>query len=237
MSQHDGVSILLVDDHPFVREGVRARLEAVGTFRVVAEAGNATDGLHLALTHSPSLLLTDIGMSGMTGLQLTERCLQRLPATAVIVLSMHGGLDYFERAFRAGARGYVLKQAPADELVGAIHAVVGGGSYFSPELMRERAGDDGAVPDGLHRLTARERLVLGGIARGLSNRQMADELRISARTVESYRFSLKRKLDIGGQAALVKFAVERMTRLASETAIFGETQERPDAAVSAWRRP
>lgn len=86
MSARNAVGILLVDDHPFVREGVRARLEAVAGFRVVAEAGNALDGLSLALLHAPSLLLTDIGMHGMTGLQLAERCRQRLPAMAVIVL-------------------------------------------------------------------------------------------------------------------------------------------------------
>lgn len=220
MSQRDTVSILLVDDHPFVREGVRARLEAVPDFRVVAEADNAVDGLSLALMHSPSLLLTDIGMGGMTGLQLAESCQQRLPGMAVIVLSMHGSLDYFERAFRAGARGYVLKHAPADELVGAIHAVVGGGSYFSPELMHRRAGECGVLPDRLQRLTARERFILAGVARGLSNRQIAAELQISARTVESYRFSLKRKLDITGQAALVKFAVESVAGLAREVPMF-----------------
>ena len=145
---------------------------------------------------------------------------------AVIVLSMHGGLDYFERAFRAGARGYVLKHAPAEELVSAIHTVVGGGSYFSPELMRERADAADDPPDRLHRLTARERFVLAGLAGGLSNRAIADELRISARTVESYRFSLKRKLGISGQAALVKFALESMPRLACEAPLFAAQDER-----------
>ena len=241
MNGRNAVGILLVDDHPFVREGVRARLEAVAEFRVVAEAANGLEGLDLALMHAPSLLLTDIGMHGMTGLQLAERCRQRLPATAVIVLSMHGGLDYFERAFRAGARGYVLKHAPAEELVTAIRTVMAGGCHFSPELMRERVGESDAPPDRLHRLTARERFILAGLARGLSNRDIADELRISASTVESYRFSLKRKLDISGQAALVKFALESMPRLAREAPLLGPMDqrcpERGDAVVSGWRRP
>jgi two-component system nitrate/nitrite response regulator NarL len=203
------VTILLVDDHPLVRDGVRSRLEAVPNFRVVAEAGGAEEALRLATAHRPSLMLTDIGMAGMSGIQLVDACKRQLPEIAIIVLSMHDNPEYVASVVRAGARGYVLKHAPADQLVAAIQAVSDGSNYFSPELFESR-GWNQSGKERLERLTPRERFILSGLARGFSNKRLADELTISVRTVETHRFSLKRKLNISGQAELVKFAVENL---------------------------
>jgi two-component system, NarL family, nitrate/nitrite response regulator NarL len=203
------VSILLVDDHPLVRDGVRSRLEAVPNFRVVAEAGSGEEALRLAVQHRPSLMLTDIGMAGMSGIELAEACHRQFPEVAILVLSMHDNPEYVASVVRAGAQGYVLKHAPADQLVAAIQAVADGGTWFSSELRESRTRHQSAQ-DQLEKLTPRERFILSGLARGFSNKRLADELQISVRTVETHRFSLKRKLNISGQAELVKFAVENL---------------------------
>lgn len=203
------VTILLVDDHPLVRDGVRSRLEAVPNFRVVAEAGGGEEALRQALAHRPSLMLTDIGMSGMSGIELAEACHRQLPEIAILVLSMHDNPEYVASVVRAGAQGYVLKHAPGDQLVAAIQTVADGGTWFSSELLESRTRHQSAH-EQLEKLTPRERFILSGLARGHSNKRLADELHISVRTVETHRFSLKRKLNISGQAELVKFAVENL---------------------------
>ena len=201
------VKLLLVDDHPLVRDGVRVRLEAVPHFEVVGEAGDADAALQAARTLSPDLALMDIGMRGMNGIALTEKFAEEFPEIAVLVLSMHDNLEYVRQVIRAGARGYVLKDAPASELVEAIDAVLAGRPFYSAQLamrMAEQAG----MPTPVEALTPRERDILEGIAKGYANKRIADELGLSVRTVESHRLNLKRKLGIEGQAELVKFAVE-----------------------------
>ncbi|CAJ0695348.1 MULTISPECIES: response regulator [Ralstonia] len=201
------VKLLLVDDHPLVRDGVRVRLEAVPHFEVVGEAGDAEAALQAARTLSPDLALMDIGMRGMNGIALTEKFAEEFPEIAVLVLSMHDNLEYVRQVMRAGARGYVLKDAPASELVEAIDAVLAGRPFYSAQLAM-RMAEQAVMPTPVEALTPRERDILDGIAKGYANKRIADELGLSVRTVESHRLNLKRKLGIEGQAELVKFAVE-----------------------------
>ena len=201
------VKLLLVDDHPLVRDGVRVRLEAVPHFEVVGEAGDAEAALQAARTLSPDLALMDIGMRGMNGIALTEKFAEEFPEIAVLVLSMHDNLEYVRQVIRAGARGYVLKDAPASELVEAIDAVLAGRPFYSAQLAM-RMAEQAVMPTPVEALTPRERDILDGIAKGYANKRIADELGLSVRTVESHRLNLKRKLGIEGQAELVKFAVE-----------------------------
>jgi DNA-binding NarL/FixJ family response regulator len=202
--EHDlTIRILLVDDHPLVRDGLRARLEAVPGFEVVAEAGSAAEALEAARVHAPALVLMDINMRGSNGIEATAAFRARFPDMAVLILSMHDKQEYVSQAMDAGARGYVLKDAPGKDIVVAIETVMSGGIYYSAALARQLV----RVP-AQEELTTREQQVLGHIANGESNKQIARELDLSVRTVETHRLNIKRKLGIEGQAELIKFAVQ-----------------------------
>lgn len=199
--------IVLVDDHPLVRDGLRARLEAVAGFQVAGEAGNADEALALAAKLEPDLVLMDVGMAGMNGIALAGIFHERFPAIRVLMLSMHDNVEYVTEAVRAGASGYVLKDSPSTEIVRAIEAVLAGQTYFSPGL-GARIIQASAKETPVERLTRRERDILDALAEGLSSKQIAQREGLSVRTVETHRLNLKRKLDIEGQAELIKFAVE-----------------------------
>jgi DNA-binding NarL/FixJ family response regulator len=196
------IRILLVDDHPLVRDGLRARLEAVPHFLVVAEAGSGREALERAA--DADLVLMDINMRGGSGIEATAELVARHPDIAVLILSMHDKLEYVAQAMQAGARGYVLKDAPGKDIVLAIETVMSGGIYYSAALARQLARP--ALHD--NQLTVRERQVLRHIANGQSNKQIARELDLSVRTVETHRLNIKRKLGIEGQAELIRFAVQ-----------------------------
>jgi DNA-binding NarL/FixJ family response regulator len=199
--------IVLVDDHPLVRDGLRARLEAVAGFQVAGEAGNAEEALALAATLEPDLVLMDVGMAGMNGIALAGIFHDRFPAIRVLMLSMHDNVEYVTEAVRAGASGYVLKDSPSTEIVRAIETVLAGQTYFSQGL-GARLIQASAKETPVERLTRRERDILDALAEGLSSKQIAQREGLSVRTVETHRLNLKRKLDIEGQAELIKFAVE-----------------------------
>ncbi|SFC52359.1 response regulator [Massilia yuzhufengensis] len=199
------VRILLVDDHPLVRDGLRARLEAAPRLRVVGEAGSSQEALEQAGACQPDLVLMDVNMKGGSGIEATARLTQRYPGIAVLVLSMHDKPEYVTQAIQAGARGYVLKDAPGKDIVLAIDTVMGGGIYYSAALARQLAGP--LATD--NQLTAREQEVLKHIAAGQSNKQIARDLDLSVRTVETHRLNIKRKLGIEGQAELIRFAIQR----------------------------
>ena len=203
MSQE--VKILLVDDHPLVRDGQRARLEAAPHLRVVGEAGSGQEALELAGRCQPDLVLMDVNMRGGSGIDATARLTARYPGIAVLILSMHDKPEYVSQAMQAGARGYVLKDAPGKDIVLAIETVMGGGIYYSAALARQLASPLAAD----NQLTSREQEVLRHIAAGQSNKQIARELDLSVRTVETHRLNIKRKLGIEGQAELIRFAVQR----------------------------
>jgi DNA-binding NarL/FixJ family response regulator len=198
------VHIMLVDDHPLVRDGLRARLEAVPHFRVVAEAGSGAEALRLLGGARVDLVLMDITMRDGSGIEATAQLSRSHPDIAVLMLSMHDKLEYVSQAMQAGARGYVLKDAPGKDIVLAIDTVMAGGIYYSAPVARQLARP--AMPD--NQLTSREQEVLRHIANGESNKQIARGLDLSVRTVETHRLNIKRKLGIEGQAELIKFAVQ-----------------------------
>ena len=200
------VNILLIDDHPLVRDGLRARLEAVPHFRIVAEASDAQEALHHAKTREIELALMDINLGDSSGIDLTAQFNAFFPHIAILVLSMHDKVEYAMQSIQAGARGYVLKDAPGRDIVLAIETVIAGGIYYSPVLAKKLAQP---MEPGLL-LTLRERQVLQHIAAGKANKQIAQILDISVRTVETHRLNIKRKVNIDGQAELIKFAVQKM---------------------------
>ncbi|HEY9273067.1 response regulator transcription factor [Achromobacter sp.] len=209
----DAIRLLLIDDHPLVRDGLRLRLETVPQLRVVGEAGNAAAAqafLAACLAEDPQggtlphLALMDLNMPGVGGLELTALLHERYPQIAVLVLSMHDNPEYMVQAVKAGARGYLLKDEPAQEIVTAIEAVMAGRSYFSAAVTVRLS--QATAPATM--LTQRERDVLRHIASGEANKQIAQALGLSVRTVETHRLNIKRKLGIDGQAELIKYAVE-----------------------------
>jgi DNA-binding NarL/FixJ family response regulator len=199
--------ILLVDDHPLVRDGLRLRLKDVPELDVVGEAGNASEALVLAKTVSPDLVLMDVGMNGTNGITLAGIFHECFPGVRVLMLSMHDNIDYVMQAVRAGASGYVLKDSPAVEIIHAISAVLGGQTFFSARLA-SRMVQASATQSPLETLTPRELEILDALAQGLSSKQIAQLNGLSVRTVETHRLNVKRKLHIEGQAELIKFAVE-----------------------------
>jgi two-component system, NarL family, nitrate/nitrite response regulator NarL len=202
------IRLMLVDDHPLVRDGLRARLEAVPGLQVVAEADSADSAVALAQSAAPDLVLMDIGLRGANGIEATRRLLAVAPTLRVVVLSMHDNTEYVREALRAGAVGYVPKDSPAEEIVDAIHAVMAGGQYLSASIAAslQRAGGGDST------LTPREREVLALIAEGLSSKDIGERLVMGVRTVETHRTNLRRKLNLASAAALVRYAVERHRR-------------------------
>lgn len=199
------VHIMIVDDHPLVRDGLRARLESIPQFDVVAEAGNAAEAHEHAKNTEIDLVLMDINLAGANGIEVTRQLNCDHPEIAVLMLSMHDKAEYVMQAIQAGARGYVLKDAPAQDIISAIETVMSGGIYYSAALARQLACP---VPPAML-LTTREREVLKWIATGKSNKHIARDMNLSVRTVETHRLNIKRKLGIEGQADLIRFALEQ----------------------------
>jgi two-component system, NarL family, nitrate/nitrite response regulator NarL len=216
------IRLLLVDDHPLVRDGLRARLDAVQGLRVVAEASDADTALEAAATEAPDLVLMDVTMrSAVNGLEATRRLLLANPGLKVLILSMHDNPQYVREAHRAGACGYLLKDSPAEEIVDAIRAVMAttttataADNVTSPVLVGLMAtlAVRRTPRDEQDALTPREREVLELIAEGLSSRDIGERLLMGVRTVETHRTSLRRKLELPSPAALVRYAVERRWR-------------------------
>lgn len=208
------VRVLVADDHAMVREGIRSVLERETGFEVVGEATNGTEVVPLAERLQPDVAVLDISMPGESGLVAAARLRMALPDVRVLILSMYDNCEYVLESVRAGAHGYLLKDGAAQELATAIRAVLAGDAYFSSAVaarLTEAVRGDLSREQGrasLQALTGREREVLQGIARGLTNKEIAAELGISHRTVETHRESLMRKLNIRTVAGLTKFALE-----------------------------
>lgn len=208
------ITVVLADDHVVVRQGLRALLESAQDFEVIGEAGNGLDTLALIQEKQPQVLVVDLMMPGLGGLEVTRRVAATHPEIRVAILSMHASESYVLEALRAGAAGYVLKDASADHLVRAIHEVAAGRRYLSPplsdmaiEAYARKA--DGRPPDPYDSLTAREREVLRLAAEGRSSAEIGALLFISPRTVEVHRANLMRKLGLSGHAELIRFAIKR----------------------------
>ncbi|MXU66177.1 response regulator transcription factor [Oceanomicrobium pacificus] len=199
--QSDPITVLLADDHPLVAEGVRAFLDTYDHIRVVATAATGQEALDKFDAHQPAIVLMDINMPGMNGLAATEIMIEHNPQARVLILSMHDSPVYIATAKRHGARGYLLKDVPTEEIVTAIEAVHRGELYFGLAPEPDLAGK--AEP-----LTSREQTVLLELATGKSNKEVARVLDISVRTVETHRKNIKQKLGIASTAGLTRYALE-----------------------------
>ena len=198
-----GVRLVIVDDHPLVRDGLRARLSVVAGLQVIGEAASGEQALALAGALLPDLMLVDVGMRGMNGIELAHALRERNPAIKVLMLSMYDNREYVLSAIRAGARGYVLKESPTEDILAAITAVCAGGSYFSAAVSTLIVQANTSAP----LLTSREHEILLLLAHGRSNKVVARQLDISVRTVETHRLSLRRKLGVDSASELLKIAV------------------------------
>jgi DNA-binding NarL/FixJ family response regulator len=207
------IRVLVADDHTIVRSGIRHVLESEPGFTVVAEASTGGEALELASSLHPDVVVLDISMPGESGLRVAAELRRRVPETHVLILSMHDNTEYVLESLRAGAHGYLLKDTAATELRDAIRAVRRGESFFSPVIAGRLSavvrGDAAESSAGaLGQLTARERQVLVGVAQGHTNREIATQLGISHRTVETHRESLMRKLGVRTVAGLTRLALE-----------------------------
>jgi two-component system response regulator NreC len=206
-------SVLLVEDHALVRSGIRALLEGSSEVTVVGEAGDGRLALEMCGQLHPDIVLTDVEMRELNGIETTRQIRSAHPDTRVIMLSMYGDPQYVFESLRAGALGYVLKDAAFAELLTAIRTVVAGRRYLSPPLadlvmddyVRRANGKESA--SDLDKVSAREREILQLVAEGHSSGQVAAMLHISIRTVDTHRFNLMQKLDIHSIAGLTKFAI------------------------------
>jgi len=205
------VRVVIVDDHPLVREGIRQALSVPG-FDVVGESGNGPDGIERAAAVGPDVVIMDISLPGDSGIVTVERLRARLPEVRVLMLSVHDHPEYVLESIRAGAHGYLRKDSLPDELRAAIRKVASGQTCF--ETGEQNAPVETAAPilaaavQRLNLLTRRERDVLLGVASGKTNKEIAADLGLSVRTVESYRETLIRKLGIPSAAGLARFAIE-----------------------------
>jgi DNA-binding NarL/FixJ family response regulator len=198
------IRIVLVDDHNLVRDGIRALLTMVPGFVIVGEASSGHEALELLQRDVPDILLMDIGLKDSNGLELTATLKQKYPTLKVLILSMYDNQEYVSSALRAGASGYVLKDAPSREIIAAIEVLAVGGQFYSSGVAEKLTAKTTSESE----LTPRERQVLVMMAQGLNNKAMARELQISVRTIETYRLNIRRKLDIEKPADLVKHARE-----------------------------
>ncbi|MEM9629716.1 MAG: response regulator transcription factor [Pseudomonadota bacterium] len=201
------VRVLLADDHELVRDGIRARLLKVPDLEVVGEATNGRDAVSLAQDLRPDVLLMDVSMPVMNGLEAATEIRRCCPEIAVLILSVYDNPEYVRGVVQAGARGYILKDISAAEMITAITSVASGGYYFSSAVGPTLVGASTSAPvEDPYGLTDRERQVLTAIAKGQPNKEVAKELGISVRTVESHRLNLREKVGHKNAAQLYKVA-------------------------------
>jgi len=209
------VEVLLVDDHAVVRQGLRALLEAEGDIAVVGEAEDGREAVALAKKTLPDVVLMDVAMPGLNGLEATRQIVRNVPSAKVLVLTSYGNDDYVAQMLQAGAVGYLVKQTAAADLLKAVRRVRTGQTYFSPTISARlrRGGHEPSTPQKPARqgpsLTSREAEVLQLIAEGFANKQIAAELSISIKTVEKHRQQAMNKLNIHDVASLTRYAIAK----------------------------
>jgi len=207
--------VVIADDHAIVREGVRMILAKEKDIEVVGEADDGSQALHLVETLKPNVVIMDISMPGMGGIEATQALKARHPEVAVLALTMHEDESYVFQLLRAGASGYVLKRAAAQDLVQAVRAAAKGEAFLYPSVARKvvedylkrvQAGEERERYDGL---TEREKEILTHIAQGLSNQQIAEKLFISIKTVQTHRAHILEKLGLHDRTELVRYAIRK----------------------------
>jgi two-component system nitrate/nitrite response regulator NarL len=208
------ISVLLADDHPIVREGLKSTLEATGKIKITGEASDGSDAVSLAEKLKPDVILMDISMHGMTGIEAVKQIKNKKLKSKIIALSMHDNKSFIIEMIKAGVNGYVLKDSPPSELIKAIEAVCEGRSFYSSEISDMVFNDyerflKSSEDDLKKELTNRESQVLLQIVNGLSNKEIAYKMKLSTRTVETHRERIMRKLNIHSVAGLTKFAISK----------------------------
>jgi two-component system response regulator NreC len=207
------IRVLLVEDHTVVRQGLRRILESNPDVEIVGEVGEGRAAVEAAKRLRPNVAIVDISLPGLNGIEVTRHVVRAVPETNVLILSMHADDAYIRQGLKAGAKGYLLKDADDQDLYKAVTAVHEGGSYFSPAVSRVvlsgYLGDAAEDGDDLMGLSDREREVLQLIAEGKSNKEVAQILSVALSTVESHRKHLMEKLDLHNTAALVRFAARK----------------------------
>ena len=209
------IRVLLAEDHTIVRKGLRSLLDDEADIQVIGEAEDGRQAVEEVERLLPDVVLMDITMPGLNGLEAARRIKKRFPEVKVLVLTMHANEEYIFQVLRAGASGYLVKQAAPAELVWAIQAIHRGDSFLSPSISRKviedytRRAEATEVRDSFDRLTGREREILQLIAEGHTNREIAELLHLSAKTVETHRAHLMGKLDIHNVAELTQYAIRR----------------------------
>jgi len=204
------INIILVDDHEVVRDGLRHLIEAQPDLRFVGGFGEGAAAVRFAASAHPDVAVVDIAMAGMNGIEVTRQIHDMCPGTEVLILSMHADPEFIYQAFRAGARGYIIKESAGAEVVNALRALHGGQRYVSQKIdaaeleryLRER-GEDNPI----ERLSQRERQVLQLIVEGRTSAEAAERLSLSPKSVDTYRSRMMKKLEIEDLASLVKFAI------------------------------
>ena len=203
-------TVLIADDHKVMRQGLRALLASAHDIEVVGEAASGREAVELAAALNPRVVIMDIAMPELNGIEATRRITERAPETRVIMLSMYADAEYLFRAFQAGASGYLLKESAVDEIVAALRAACAGRRYVGSGIALDGAPDEilEARASPLERLSAREREVLQLAVEGHSSAEIGAAIHLSPKTVDSYRSRLMKKLGVKDFAALVKFAVQ-----------------------------
>jgi DNA-binding NarL/FixJ family response regulator len=207
--------VLIVDDHPLVRSGLRSLLERSGEFNVVGEGSDGYEAIELATLHTPDIILLDVAMPRLNGTDAAQYIREKLPLAGVIMISMHADESYVLRALKSGARGYLLKASPESEVLSAIRAVAAGQAYFSPAITKILVEEYVAemhrrgVEDSYDLLTLREKEILQLLVSGKSNREVSATLNLSVATVETHRSNIFQKLHVHNLPELVLYAVRR----------------------------
>jgi two-component system response regulator NreC len=207
--------VLIADDHPLVRSGLRSLLEREGEFQVVAEASDGNEAIELALRHKPDLILLDVGMPRLSGTDAAKHISEKIPNSRIVIVSMHSDEAYVLRALKAGARGYLLKASPEADILAAARAVAAGQAYFSPSItkllveeyvteVRRRGAED-----SYDLLSLREKEVLQLLVSGKTNRDVADMLHVTVATVETHRNNIFQKLHLHNLPELILYAVRK----------------------------
>jgi len=208
------IRLLLVDDHAVVRTGLRMLLDNEEDIEIVGEAGTGHDALSMIERLQPDMVVMDIGLPDMTGIEVTRQVKQQWPQVAVVALTIHEDEEYFFQMLQAGANGYVPKRAAPEELLTALRTAADGGVYLYPSLARllvrdYLAGDREAAPTAIDGLSDREQEVLAHLAEGASNQEIAETLNISPKTVARHRENIMRKLNLHSRSELVKYAIRK----------------------------